>query len=300
MTPTIGIGSLETNSQIRRDETIARRQKLMAQETILTLNKLKYLKWSIALIVICVTLYMADTPPDRPHGGTPLGYTLGTIGALLIIWLMLFGMRKRAYHSNLGSVRGWLSAHVYLGLSLGVVATLHTGFQFGWNIHTLSYALTILVIVSGLWGVVLYLRHPALMSNLLNGKTLQEHGKVLRDLDMQCIKLAKSHPAEIQALVTASAQTAMFSSSWRRFTGKEPDCATSIAVKILEQKNNETEANLREIYTLQFRRLRQLAMIRQYVKIKSWTQIWLFFHVPLSFALLAALIAHIVSVFFYW
>ena len=28
--------------------------------------------------------------------------------------------------------------------------------------------------------------------------------------------------------------------------------------------------------------------------------VWLHIHVPLSFALLAALIAHIVSVFYYW
>jgi hypothetical protein len=28
--------------------------------------------------------------------------------------------------------------------------------------------------------------------------------------------------------------------------------------------------------------------------------LWLLFHVPLSFALLATLTAHIVSVFFYW
>jgi hypothetical protein len=29
-------------------------------------------------------------------------------------------------------------------------------------------------------------------------------------------------------------------------------------------------------------------------------QIWLYFHVPLTIALLAALTAHIVSVFLYW
>ena len=28
--------------------------------------------------------------------------------------------------------------------------------------------------------------------------------------------------------------------------------------------------------------------------------IWLYFHVPLTFALLAALVTHIVSVFIYW
>ena len=47
------------------------------------------------------------------------------------------------------SLKAWVSAHVYLGLSLIVIATLHTGFQFGWNVHTLAYALMMLVILSG-------------------------------------------------------------------------------------------------------------------------------------------------------
>jgi hypothetical protein len=33
---------------------------------------------------------------------------------------------------------------------------------------------------------------------------------------------------------------------------------------------------------------------------QAMMEIWLYVHVPLSFALLAALIAHIVSSFFYW
>jgi hypothetical protein len=33
---------------------------------------------------------------------------------------------------------------------------------------------------------------------------------------------------------------------------------------------------------------------------QAMMEIWLYIHVPLSFALLAALIAHIVSSFFYW
>ena len=158
----------------------------MAQDNILSFNKVKYLKWASVLVVACIILYTIDTPSIRPNGGTWLGYGLGTLGAALILWLLAFGMRKRAYTSTLGTLRGWLSAHVYLGISLSVIATLHTGFQFGWNVHTLAYALTMAVILSGFWGIFLYLRQPTLMGNLLNGQTLQQYGQVLRDIDDQC------------------------------------------------------------------------------------------------------------------
>jgi hypothetical protein len=40
--------------------------------------------------------------------------------------------------------------------------------------------------------------------------------------------------------------------------------------------------------------------IRRDLQIRALMQAWLYFHVPLSFALLAALIAHVVSVFYFW
>jgi len=43
-----------------------------------------------------------------------------------------------------------------------------------------------------------------------------------------------------------------------------------------------------------------LARARRDVRYKALLDIWLYVHVPLSFALLGALIAHIISVFFYW
>jgi hypothetical protein len=43
-----------------------------------------------------------------------------------------------------------------------------------------------------------------------------------------------------------------------------------------------------------------LGRIRKHMKIKALLEVWLFVHVPVTFALIAALAAHIVSVFFYW
>jgi hypothetical protein len=294
----------------------------IAQDNILSLNKFKYLKLASVIVVTSIILYIADNPSIRPNGGTWLGYGLGSLGAVLILWLLAFGVRKRAYNSTLGTLRGWLSAHAYLGVALIFVATLHTGFDFGWNIHTLLYVLTMLVILSGFWGLYFYLRYPTLMGNLLSGKTLQEHGQVLREIDEQCRKLALSMSPEIQAIVSDSSNGKIFSRYWQRFTGKNSRCATQKAIDSLEhnvldklyrrssktekilipsdRRTTDIQANAQQMYTLQFLRLQQLTRIREYVRLKSLTEFWLLFHVPLAFALLAALIAHVVSVFFYW
>jgi len=49
--------------------------------------------------------------------------------------------------------------------------------------------------------------------------------------------------------------------------------------------------------------LRKQALLRRArrdVAYKARLDLWLYVHVPLSIALLVALVAHIVSVFFYW
>jgi hypothetical protein len=272
----------------------------MAQETVLTLDRMRYLKWASGLVVLCIAAYAWHDPAVKPGGGTWLGYTLGTIGALLILWLLYFGVRKRAYASAHGTLRGWLSAHIYLGLALSIVATLHTGFEFGWNIHTLAYALTIAVIVSGIWGITLYIRQPLLMGNLLDGKTLLQRGQLVKDLDAECRKVSHSLSPEVKRLIEVSANGKIFDRWWQHFSGKNPRCATQESLLKLEQMRDVPSREFEEVCTLQFRRMQQLDRMRNFVRLKTWAEIWLLFHVPLSFALLASLLAHVVSVFFYW
>ena len=43
-----------------------------------------------------------------------------------------------------------------------------------------------------------------------------------------------------------------------------------------------------------------LERLRAYLRLRAWTEAWLVVHVPLSLALLGALLAHILAVFTYW
>ena len=59
-------------------------------------------------------------------------------------------------------------------------------------------------------------------------------------------------------------------------------------------------ARIRDLLTLMTARRNALDRLRRDLRLQAWLDIWLYVHIPLAFALLAALTAHVVSVFVYW
>ena len=276
-------------------------------ESMLVYRGFRYLKVAMLLMLVAVVAYVIHEPLKVPNGGTWLGYTLGTIGAVLILWLTWFGVRKRRYGPGAWRLEAWLSAHVYLGLSLTIVATLHTGFQFGWNVHTLAYALMLAVIVSGVFGVYAYQRYPSLMTENRRGLTLNDLFSQIAELDQQIREAAQPLGDEVNRVVLDAAQTSGVGGGvWRQLSGRDPRCATALALGRMRGLANDggggerEAAGMRQLVTLLTRKDELLMRARQDVQMKALMDIWLFFHVPLTFALLAALLAHVFSVIYYW
>ncbi|RJF94176.1 hypothetical protein [Sphingomonas cavernae] len=265
----------------------------------------KWLKISGALsLIVIVGYFLIDVTP-RHNGGSWYGYVLGTIGALQILWLTLLGLRKRAMTRGRWSLKAWTSAHVYLGLSLIVIATLHTGFQFGWNVHTLAYTLMMLVILSGIFGIVAYANIPTALSNNREEMTQPQMIDSLRSIDRQLHDAAQPLDQHLAALVQSSLEQDPFGCGLiERLSGRYPDCATRAAQAAIRRetayKPNLGEDPLEKVDALLVRKEAILARVRRHLRLKALLEVWLYVHVPMTFALIAALSAHIISVFFYW
>ena len=264
----------------------------------------RYLKLAALVTSGSVVAYGGDPAPLGPYGGSRTGYALGTLGAVLILWLMWFGVRKRRYRSRMGTLQGWLSAHVYLGMALIVVVTLHTGFETGWNVHTLAYLLMLTVIASGFYGIYAYVRFPKLITEVMGDDTLDGLFLKLPSLDMEARRLALDLPDEVnQAVLEASQKTRVGGGVLAQLRGANPKCPTTAAVNLVRKvaaslKGAEARRN-HELFAVLLRKQSLLERARQAVMYKARLDVWLYAHVPLSFALVAALFAHVFSVFFY-
>jgi hypothetical protein len=265
-------------------------------EGFLAHKGMRWLKVALVLCLVVIVAYLLVDVQPRHNGGTWLGYTLGTVGAGLIVWLALLGIRKRNMTRGKWSLKAWTSAHVYLGLALVVVATLHTGFQFGWNVHTLAYGLMMLVIASGIWGISVYAALPAKLADNRRGMTKGQMLASLDALDRQLENAAQPlDRAEADLVIAALEQDAFKVGLVTRLSGRNPRCRTRMA---LEQMGASEETA--KVLSLLRKREAQLDQIRRHLRLRAMLEVWLYIHVPVTIALLGALTAHIVSVFYYW
>jgi hypothetical protein len=288
---------------------------------VLRFKRAAYLWWALLLTGGSIALYRSDMS-GRPSGDSWQGYVLGTVGVVLIVWLALLAVRKRRYASRMGTLRGWTSAHVYLGSALLIVATLHCAFQFGWNVHTLAYLLMCLVIGSGMVGLYQYLHLPKQLAENLEGGSRAKLFAELLELDRQTRRVVEGcEPAVFTAVCSSIERTTIGGGVFAQLFGRDRShyllaserggpqvlrrnldqqpVIDLIAGRIPRAERSEETARLQQLLQQVCRRQVILRRIRRDIRLQGWLQLWLYFHVPLTAALIVALAAHIVSTFVY-
>jgi hypothetical protein len=129
------------------------------------------------------------------------------------------------------------------------------------------------------------------------------------DLDRKCRRIALDLPDEINAVVIKATRAsprelAAGNNFLRQITAINAFSPARAASDVLMHAgisltpaqariNGQLLAEMTRKYTL-------IDRIRREMRFRAMMRIWLYVHVPVSFALLAALTAHILSVFYYW
>jgi hypothetical protein len=270
----------------------------------LSYARLRWLKLSLLLVAACLAAYVWLPGRFGRSGSTLVGYSLGTLCALLMLWLLLFGVRKRRYGTGGAPLRGWLSAHVYLGTTLLILVPLHSAFEFGWNIHTLAYAVMSAVVVSGFFGVGLYGFVPTPMTTNRPGEKLAALLQQIAEVDAQSRNLGRELPDFFSHVIQISIDETWIGGSLRRqLSAHDPHCGTARAVSMLREHHERVEPKLREsvnqLVELLARKQALLGRVRRDGRFKALLELWLLFHVPLAFASVVLVAAHVFIVLYY-
>jgi hypothetical protein len=156
------------------------------------------------------------------------------------------------------------------------------------------------------------------------GQTRDEIFLTMADLDKQSLRMAQRIDAETMALVgSAIERTKIGGNWWQQVLGtdrsqimlagagsqattrlaRNPDqkqVMQALNERIAQSRGGEKTIYLQELLGMVSRKRTLLRKIRKTIRLQALLQLWLYLHVPLSFALLGALLAHIFSVFVYW
>lgn len=258
----------------------------------------------LILLLAVIGAYFYNAPKEFPHGGSRLGLTYGTIGYALILLLAFFGIRKRWYRSRFGTLEQWLQSHIYLGILALVILLFHTGGRFNDKVAVATLILVGIVVLSGIFGAVLYVTIPRLLTEVESELTVAEISEQLNQLAKQMARIASGHSEPFQRIYNQLLSESMpgWMGGWgllvSRLARKKAKTATDLP-QMLALVPKEEEVELRQMLVVSRQRKELLIRMLFQQRYKNILEAWLYIHVPFTIALLVFAIVHIAAAFFY-
>ena len=258
--------------------------------------------WTLALTSGSYFVYARNT---YPHGGSLMGVFYGVAGFGIILLLMYFGVRKRSYKSSRWTLEDWLHAHVYLGILVFFIILFHSGFRFHDSVAVAALILLTLVFVSGIVGAVLYTYIPPLLIDVESKLSAQQISDQINQLAQVIRRLSLDKSTAFQDYCANFLRTEQPKSfaGWRIMAPgarARPATARTPLASDLELIPPAERSEFVQLLALtnQMKELhRSLIQKQRYINTMA---AWLYIHVPLSFAMLLAVVTHIAGFFYYW
>jgi hypothetical protein len=276
-------------------------------ENVLNYNNALWFKVFALSVMLLIGSYITYAHyTKRPNGATFVGLMYGIIGLIAILLLMYYGIRKRTYKKTFGTLKGWLSFHIYIGLLTLLIVPMHAGFRFGLDVHTLAFVLMALVVISGVFGAYFYINSPVKFTRYGNELLYDEFDDEINKLINQMRAIAKGKSKHFAQKCEEAIARGLPKGhrGWRLIFGAGKGSPRESEYLNQVRKDLETiPASEREDYQrLAVLSLQKMDMQNRYVsqmRIKNILEAWLYIHLPVSFVMMVALTIHIASVIYY-
>ncbi len=222
-----------------------------------------------------------------------IGQGLGILGSLMMLFgVVSYMVRKRwAVLARFGTLRTWLTFHIFLCTLGPYYVLLHTTFKFG-NISSISFWSMAVVVASGIFGRYVYIHIP----KGANGQfySPQDLRRAQESLIKRVAAQTGVHPQKIVALIDRAGPTkGIFEAIYKsiRFTIRKRGMAAyfekhlsllGVPAHVIREAIPLLEQNA----SLQLRR----RILGPFVRVFGY---WHVFHIPISLVMLVALIIHI-------
>jgi hypothetical protein len=260
---------------------------------------------ALSLLTLAACLGLALVLPRLEATLPRLVFLTGWALLALCVFLTLYNARKKLPFLPLGSSRLWLQLHAYAGLFTGVLFLAHCRFRVPSGVFNLALAAAFLAVtVSGLLGWWLSRLIPRRLASA-GGEVLYERiPTVRRELRQRAEQAALASVPEAKAATLADFYARELAPAfaapprfWINLLGSRAalnDRLASLAelgryLSPAEQtRAAEVGELLRARHSLDFHAANQLLL-----------KLWLFAHVPLTYALLLLTAAHILIVHAY-
>ena len=248
--------------------------------------------WAYYTTPLAVRAYSESHRMLRPSG--PIGQTLGVVGAAMMLVPFAYMVRKRLRRGSIVTLRGWLEVHLFCGIVGPVIVTLHTSFKFN-GIVSAAYWSMVIVMLSGFVGRYLYVRIP----RSLRGVELTR-----AELDAQAASLhdaviARAGAAHLVHRIDALEQRAIPPAdrppSWIGLLFGEIAVRKALrsfraALDATSRLGPGDREDLLRLTTERVLLLRRTAYLQ---RTKTAFALWHVFHLPLVYAMLVIVVAHV-------
>lgn len=265
--------------------------------------------WVFSFFLVLTVVYVVYQLRQFPHGGSWTGIGFGILATLLIVLLLWYGVRKRQYGSRWGTMETWLQSHVYLGLLSLVVVLYHSGFRFQDKVAVAALVVLALVVLTGLFGAILYTTVPRMLTDVQGDATAEEISGEVQRFTRSMARLAEGKSATFQRVYRSLVEELEPRplSGWRilfrsaRLTGRRGGGLGDGGewTELLRRVGPEEQDDLREMLVRSRQAKEQLQRLVAQQKYKNLLEVWLYAHIPLSLALVVLVLAHLVAVFYY-